>query len=135
MDTLSQAKTMADPRIDQMQTVITAMQQSMQEATTEMVRMNGVIQGNAAAIANLTKIANTAWGKQARRIDDLETELQKEVDELQAGLRRSGGGGGQQGDAGDRWNLEHKGALKDYAGDKKAYKSRARKVMAFCNSK
>ena len=32
----------------------------MAEATAEMVRMNGVIQGNAAAIANLAKIANTA---------------------------------------------------------------------------
>ena len=33
------------------------------------------------------------------------------------------------------WNLEHKGALKDFAGDRKAYKQWAKKVKAFCNSK
>ena len=118
-------------RIDQLQSVIDVMANTLTETAADMALMKGYITANtnaatnnAAAIDNLMKKSNAAWEGQAKRIEELSTELDTEVDELQEKMRRVGGGAGQgQGGGGDRWNLEHKGALKEYAGDKKAYKS------------
>ena len=56
---------------------------------------------------------------------------------MQAQVRR--GGPGQQGDGQGpqpwRCNLDHKSGLKEYNGDRKAYRGWSKKLMAFCNSK
>ena len=121
---------MAGPmaRIDQMQSLIDVTSNTLVETATEMGRMKdfitantNAVTNNAAAIDNLMKKSNAAWEGQAKRIEELSTELDKEVDELQEKVRRVGGGAGQgQGGGGDRWNLEHKGAIKSFAGEKKA---------------
>ena len=131
-------------RIDQMQSIIDVMANTLAETAADMARVNGFIvantnaaSANAAAIDNLMKKSNAAWEAQEKRITDLSAELDKEVDELQDKVRRVGGGAGGPGGGGggDRWNLEHKGAVKTFGGKKDLYKDWAKKIMTFCNSK
>ena len=56
--------------------------------------------------------------------------MEAEISEVQGQVRRAG-----TKDDGPKRNLEHKGALKEYSGEKKSYRPWAKKVMAFCISK
>ena len=117
--------------IQQMQGVIAALQQSLIDVTQEAVNLRALTTQNRGAIEHLTQTSMQTWGAQAARIDTVENDL----NDAQAQIRRGGGGGG----GGDRepreWNLLHKGDVDKYAGDRKTYKTWARRVVAFANSK
>ena len=79
-------------RIDQMQSLIDVMSNTLMETTAEMNRMKDFITANsnaatnnAAAIDNLMKKSNAAWEGQGKRIEELSAELDKEVDERRCG--------------------------------------------------
>ena len=62
--------------------------------------------------------------------------MEQDIGDAQAHIRRSGSGGGGGGPPEPKeWNLLHKGDVDKYSGDRKTYKSWARKVIAFANSK
>ena len=112
----------------QMQQMIMTLQQSLVELTGEVQQMKVTTEASASGLFNLTQKSNDAWERIAKRIDDAEAGIA----DVQGQVRRGGGG---HHDDGPRWNLEHKGTLKEYSGDKKNYRPWAKKVMAFCNSK
>ena len=71
-------------RIDQMQSIIDVMANTLAETAADMARVNGFIvantnaaSANAAAIDNLMKKSNAAWEAQEKRITDLSAELDK----------------------------------------------------------
>ena len=116
----------------QMQQMLMSLQQSLMELTQEMQQMKVKVDASTDGLATLEATSEGAWGSLTKRLD----EANAEITEAQSQIRRGGGGGGgHRDDDGPRWNLEHKGTLKEYGGDKKAYRPWAKKVMAFCNSK
>ena len=119
---------MAASQTSSMEAMMVAMRQSMTDITTDIVSIRTVVAQTQTGLANLTSTSNTAWDDQSKKIDN----LQSQIDDLQAQLRRTGGrdNPGQM-----HWHLEHKGALKTYDGTKKDYKTWAKQVMAFCNTK
>ena len=118
---------MAAARMDQMQQAIAALQQSLTEVTQEVVNLRAAATTSSAGLQALRLTANTAWDAQAARMDALE----KEIEEARALI----GQGSNHGPREHLCNLEHKGTLKEYAGDQKSYRSWAKRFSAFCNSK
>ena len=110
----------------QMANMITALQQTIVELTTEVGIVKTNLNTTAASLQALSGTSNTSWGNLSQRIDDIDTDIA----DLQTKTQ-----GGNNGTRTFHWNLEHKGTLKDYAGDRKAYRPWAKKVAAFCNSK
>ena len=113
----------------QIQQMVLALQQSLVELTQEVQQLKAKTETSTGGLASLKATSEAAWGGITARIDAAE----KIVTEVK-GQMHSQGAAPHQGD-GPRWNLEHKGALKEYNGDKKTYRPWAKKVMAFCNSK
>ena len=110
---------MAGPqqRIDALQATVGVLQTALTDATQEIVNMKAMIQ-------DLHDRSGTAWTRIDARIGAIEVE----VTEIRGQDRRAG-------NTGDKWNLDHKGALKDFDGDKKKYKLWAKRVKALCYSK
>ena len=67
---------MAAARIDQMQQIITALQQSLTEVTQEVVNLRATVTTSGAVLIALQATANAAWDTQATRMDTLEEELE-----------------------------------------------------------
>ena len=114
--------------MDQMNQILTAVQQSMTEVTQEVVNLRATVTANGTAMAALQATANAAWDAQKTRMDDIE----KDLEEAQSQIRR---GGGVREERTENWNLEHKGTVKEYGGDQKSYRQWAKRLSAFCNSK
>ena len=112
----------------QMQNMIMGLQQSLVDLTNEVQQLKTKGEATATGLTTLTNTSTNAWAGIVKRLDDAGAEIENVKNKI-----GSGGGGGH--DGGARWNLEHKGTLKEYSGDKKQYRPWAKKVMAFCNSK
>ena len=108
--------------LTQIQQMLAVLQQSLVDLTQDVQSVKGTTTASANVLAALQATANNAW----KRLDDVEAE----ISEVQGQVRRAG-----TRDDGPKWNLEHKGALKEYSGEKKSYHPWAKKVMAFCNTK
>ena len=119
----------AQATIQQMQGVMATLQQALTDVTQEAVNLRALATQNRAAYESLQQTSMQTWTAQSTRMDALEQEIQ----DAQAQIRRSGGGGGTR-EPRD-WNMVHKGDVDKYGGDRKTYKSWARKVIAFANSK
>ena len=120
--------------IQQMQSVIAALQQQLTDVTQETVNLRTLVAQNRTAVESLTATSTQSWATQSARLDSLENDL----GDTQAQVRRSGGaGGGGGGDAREpkEWNLLHKGDVDKYSGDRKQYRAWSRKLIAFANSK
>ena len=120
-------------RMDQMQLTIDAMRVSLTEITTEVLSLRTAANASAAQIATLTATSTAAWEGPTARADQTESD----VTDVQGHVRRGGG----RGDGGKRpervwkWDLVHTGDLKEFGGDKKAYRQWTKKVQAFCKTK
>ena len=112
----------------QMSNMITALQQAIIDLTTEVGAVKANLNTTATSLHTLNGTSNTSWGDLTTRLDDIE----KEITEMQAKMQIGNHGASSKP---HYWNLEHKGTLKEYAGDRKAYRPWAKKVAAFCNSK
>ena len=104
---------MAAARMEQL---IAALQMSLTEVTQEVVNLRATVVTNANALTALQATANSAWARQ----DDRMNYLEKEIEEA----KKMQGQGTNVKEF--HWNLEHKGTLKEYAGDPKAYRQWAR---------
>ena len=113
--------------MDQIQQIITALQQSLAEETQEVVNFRATVTTSGTALTALQATANTAWDTQATHMDALE----KELEDARALIAQ----GGSHGPKDHFWNLEHKGTLKEYSGDQKSYHPWVRRLSAICNSK
>ena len=103
--------------IQQMQSVIAALQQQLIDVTQETVNLRTLVAQNRAAVETLTTTSTQSWATQSARIDTIENDL----GDTQAQVRRVGGaGGGGGGDAREPkdWNLLHKGDVDKYNGDR-----------------
>ena len=109
--------------MDQMQQVITALQQSLTEVTQEVVNLRVTVTASGAAMIALQATANAAWDTQAARMDVLE----KELEDARALIAQ----GGHREPKEHFWNLEHKGTPKEYSGDQKSCRPWARRLSAF----
>ena len=110
-----------------MQQTIAALQQSLTEVTRAVVNLRDTATANANNLSTLQATSNTAWDGHATRMDALEQDIEA--------TRNLIGQGGNNGPREHMWNLEHKGTLKEYSGDQKSYRSWAKRLSAFCNSK
>ena len=90
---------MAEQRIMQMQSTIDAMNRTVQDLATEVVQLRTVAGHAHGQVQVLSQRSTDAWESQAKRLDDVEQELQ----DVQAQVRRGGGGQGER-----LWNLDHK---------------------------
>ena len=108
--------------------MITALQQAIIDLTTEVGAVKANLNTTATSLHTLNGTSNTSWGDLTTRLDDIE----KEITEMQAKMQIGNHGASSKP---HYWNFEHKGTLKEYAGDRKAYRPWAKKVAAFCNSK
>jgi hypothetical protein len=118
--------------MDQMQSTIEALRVSLTEVTTEVISLRTSATASAAQIATLTATSNAAWEGLTARADQTESD----VTDVQGHVRRGGGpsdGGGQRFER--EWDLQMKGDLKEFSGDKKMYRQWAQQVQAFCNTK
>ena len=102
-----------------MEAMMAAMRQSMTDLTTEIVSVRTLVAQSQAGLNTLTATSTTAWHDQDKKITDLQTQL----DDLQAQLRRTGG---RDESFQRNWHLEHKGTLKTYDGSKKDYRAWAK---------
>ena len=98
-----------------------------------MVSLRTAANASATQIATLTAASKAAWEGLTARADQTESD----VTDVQGHVRRGGGpgDGGQRPERVYKWDLLHKGDLKEFSGDKKAYRQWTQKVQAFCNSK
>ena len=119
----------AQATIQQMQGVMATLQQALADVTQEAVNLRTLSTQNRTAYEALQQTSMQTWATQSARIDALEQDVQ----DAQAQIRRGGGGGAPR--EPKDWNMIHKGDVDKYGGDRKTYKSWARKVIAFANSK
>ena len=75
--------------------------------------------------------SNTAWDGLSARADEFESD----VSDVQGHVRRAGGSGDGTPRFEREWDLQTKGDVKEFNGDKKLYLPWAKKVQAFCNTK
>ena len=108
-----------------MEQLVAALQLSLTEVTQEVVNLRATVATNEQAMTALQATANSAWTRQDSRMNILEKEIEE--------AKRMQGQGNNVKEF--HWNLEHKGTLKEYAGDSKAYRPWARRFSAVCNSK
>ena len=119
-------------RMDQMQSTIEALRVSLTDVTTEVIKLRASADASAAQIATLTASSKAAWEGLSARVDQTESD----VTDVQGHVRRGGGPGDGGGQRFERdWDLQTKGDLKEFSGDKKEYRQWAQKVQAFCNTK
>ena len=91
----------------QMQQMLMTLQQSLVELTQEVQQLKAKAEASTGGLATLKATSESAWGGLTARVDAAE----KMVSEVQGHVRRAGVGAHQ--DDGPRWNLEHKGTLKE----------------------
>ena len=108
-----------------MEQLVAALQVSLTEVTQEVVNIRATVTATEQAMNAWQGTANAAWTRQDSRMNILEKEIEE--------AKRMQGQGNNVKEF--HWNLEHKGTLKEYAGDTKAYRAWARRFSAFCNSK
>ena len=94
-----------------MEQLVAALQVSLTEVTQEVVNFRATVTTTEQAINALQGTANAAWTRQDSRMNVLEKEIEE--------ARKMQGQGSSVKEF--HWNLEHKGTLKEYAGDSKAY--------------
>ena len=116
---------MVEQRIQILENSINALNLTVRDMAAETVQIRAAAAQAQQALASLTQRSDDAWVAQQSKIDDLEQELA----DMKSQMRRGGGRDYQ------KWNLDHKGTVKEYNGDIKMYKGWAKKFMAFCNGK
>ena len=131
--------------IQQMQGTLATLQQALTDVTQEAVSLRALatqnraaIEQNRNAVQTLQQVSQNTWSDHAAKMDAQGVkidDLEQEVNDTQAQVRRGGIGGGGGPHEPKEWNLHHKGDVDKYSGDSKNYKSWARKVIAFANSK
>ena len=130
-------RTEMNQRMDQMNQLITVLQGAMTDATQEIVNLRTTVSDTSNMAINLKNTSDAAWTSQTAKISQIENDLQdakRNIDTTFQDLKTQIGAN-QHSPNRNFWSLEHKGTLKEFAGDKKLYKSWAKKVKAFCNSK
>ena len=117
-------------QIMQMQATIDALNRTVQDLAAEVTQLRTVASQAHSQVGLLTQKSTDAWNEQAKRINDLDTDLK----DLETKVD-SGGGNGNGRKEKHYWNLDTKGQIGDYAGDPKLWRPWAKKLMAFCNGK
>ena len=132
----------AQQRLDLQEGVIQALQASIAEITQTLVGTQAALATTAAAEAQLRAHAEKSWTAQdshnevlSKKIESMDIEavdLKRQIAQLESADVKMK-------DEDKKfprwWNLEHKGALDKFDGERAKYRSWAKSVKAFCNSK